>query len=78
MKYSIVTNMSELMKKANINTDEEFIEQSILKGQKISRPTLRKIKNGKNLETLTFETIIKVCIVLNCHPNELLEVKFTK
>lgn len=39
----------------------------------LSRETLRKIYNGDRLETLSFETIIKLCQFFNCQITDIIE-----
>ncbi|MDD7411309.1 helix-turn-helix domain-containing protein [Fusobacterium gastrosuis] len=39
----------------------------------ISRETLRKIYNGERLETVSFETVMKLCEFFNCKIEDIIE-----
>ena len=39
----------------------------------ISRETLRKIYNGARLETVSFETVAKLCNFFNCQITDIIE-----
>ena len=39
----------------------------------ISRETLRKIYNGDRLETVSFETVAKLCKFFNCQITDIIE-----
>lgn len=39
----------------------------------ISRETLRKIYNGERLETVSFETVMKLCDFFNCKIEDIIE-----
>ncbi|MBS4536364.1 helix-turn-helix transcriptional regulator [Clostridium sp. D2Q-14] len=45
---------------------------------KVSNPTITKLNNDRKLESLSLETILKVCAGLECTVEELLEVDYKK
>lgn len=45
---------------------------------KVSNPTITKLNNDRKLQSLSLETILKICAGLNCTMEELLEVDYDK
>lgn len=45
---------------------------------KVSNPTITKLNNDRKLESLSLETILKICAGLNCTIEELIEVDYEK
>lgn len=45
---------------------------------KISNPTITKLNNDRKLESLSLETILKLCAGLNCTIEELIEIDYEK
>ncbi|MGO1369960.1 MAG: helix-turn-helix domain-containing protein [Senegalia sp. (in: firmicutes)] len=45
---------------------------------KISNPTITKLNNDRKLESLSLETILKICAGLECTIEELFEIDYEK
>ena len=51
---------------------EKGVSQYILLKQGIDNKTLDGLKNGRNITLLTLE---KLCVILGCNPNDIVEFK---
>lgn len=75
MKVILKSNLRIIMAKKEIDSKNDLIKLT-----KLSKPTIYKIYSGdsKDLKTITFGNLIKVCETLNCTLDELISVQYEK
>jgi DNA-binding Xre family transcriptional regulator len=67
----IRSNLRIIMAKKRIKNVTEVAELC-----QISNPTITKLNNDRKLESLSLETILKLCAGLECTMEELIEVDY--